>query len=732
MSAAIGFSSCQILIFSLLWLSCYGAIQDKLKYHEVVNIQHSHVRNKRSVDTGIEFLTKEFSFHAFNRTFTCVLTPRLNLFSPTFKLVVYGANGEPEEHSFRRDQIYNGKCAGDDSSEIRGTFKDGIFSGSVKYEGQLYGVEDASYHIQDETSTGQMLVYRASDIKWPETNNKSGHGPGFCGNFHQNVSFSSSKNDDVIASAYQGSRFRRSTPTWNTCKIITVADYNFFQKTGRGDIRYTATYMAGTIDRVDAIYRNTEFTVNSAIQGLGFEIAQMVIYKSATTGFNKLTTKWEPLDLLESFSENLEYKNFCAAHLFTHQAFDGNILGLAYIAPPREGGVGGICSPAARLKNVMSSLNTGWSSNLNQNHDTVLLQQADLVTAHGHNWGAEHDPETGDCSPSTVFNKGKYLMYPYSVSGYDSNNYMFSPCSKALISAVLKIKGSTCLKERSEDQNQICGNGRIDVGEECDAGFLSKFNLDDCCDKNCRLVAGAVCSPSNHECCTSCKVSPAGTTCRANTDIDCLESAFCDGYSLTCPAQLNKLDGSSCLDKGQCQNGQCVPFCTARNLTACACEKMAESCFRCCRENATMPCKLYSTDYPLPDGRPCVGGYCQNSKCISSSKSTIQRLFQILENLSIDTIATFFRNNMVGCVIVFSLLLWFPASIAVWCHDRKERKKSDKNYALEICPKRTRTLLFDQDGRKVVKPVPAPSTGNTALRFRALNASALNQSTSAL
>lgn len=47
--------------------------------------------------------------------------------------------------------------------------------------------------------------------------------------------------------------------------------------------------------------------------------------------------------------------------------------------------------------------------------------------------------------------------------------------------------------EKSEDQNQICGNGRIDEGEECDAGFLSKFNLDDCCDKSCRLVAGAVC-----------------------------------------------------------------------------------------------------------------------------------------------------------------------------------------------------------------------------------------------
>lgn len=39
----------------------------------------------------------------------------------------------------------------------------------------------------------------------------------------------------------------------------------------------------------------------------------------------------------------------------------------------------------------------------------------------GHNWGSEHDPQTDDCAPSG-FHGGKYLMYPYAVSGYESNN----------------------------------------------------------------------------------------------------------------------------------------------------------------------------------------------------------------------------------------------------------------------------------------------------------------------
>ena len=35
--------------------------------------------------------------------------------------------------------------------------------------------------------------------------------------------------------------------------------------------------------------------------------------------------------------------------------------------------------------------------------------------------GSEHDPETDDCAPSD-YDDGKYIMYPWAVSGYDKNN----------------------------------------------------------------------------------------------------------------------------------------------------------------------------------------------------------------------------------------------------------------------------------------------------------------------
>ena len=70
----------------------------------------------------------------------------------------------------------------------------------------------------------------------------------------------------------------------------------------------------------------------------------------------------------------------------------------------------------------------------------VITREADLVTAHefGHNWGSEHDPDSSECSPSAS-QGGSYLMYTYSVSGYDVNNKKFSPCSLRFIRKVCVI-----------------------------------------------------------------------------------------------------------------------------------------------------------------------------------------------------------------------------------------------------------------------------------------------------
>lgn len=50
--------------------------------------------------------------------------------------------------------------------------------------------------------------------------------------------------------------------------------------------------------------------------------------------------------LWQSFSSQAnEWSSYCLAHLFTHQPFDNNVLGLAYIAGSRATDIGGLCSP---------------------------------------------------------------------------------------------------------------------------------------------------------------------------------------------------------------------------------------------------------------------------------------------------------------------------------------------------------------------------------------------------
>lgn len=68
-------------------------------------------------------------------------------------------------------------------------------------------------------------------------------------------------------------------------------------------------------------------------------------------------------------------------------------------------------------------MNSGLSSSRNHYGQRVITREADLVTAHefGHNWGSEHDPDIPECSPSAS-QGGSFLMYTYSVSGYDVNN----------------------------------------------------------------------------------------------------------------------------------------------------------------------------------------------------------------------------------------------------------------------------------------------------------------------
>ncbi|GFN89608.1 disintegrin and metalloproteinase domain-containing protein [Plakobranchus ocellatus] len=257
--------------------------------------------------------------------------------------------------------------------------------------------------------------------------------------------------EEEEAAARNSTRRKRAAGD-NTCHIIAVADTTYLNGPGGGFPHRATNAVIQSLQSVNNIYRNVMWNSDLKLTGLGFQIKVLRIhqdytkpkdYHSNNLHYNMERSYWPDIELLRQFGRDKEFHKYCLAHLFTHRSFNGGVLGLAYIASSRRGTLGGICSDR---RSGGKTLNTGFSSTMNTKGNNLLTQEAVLVTTHGHNWGAEHDAETSECAPSS-FNKGKYVMYPYAVSGYEENNKKFSPCSKRYITEVLTAKSDKCFKD---------------------------------------------------------------------------------------------------------------------------------------------------------------------------------------------------------------------------------------------------------------------------------------------
>uniref|UniRef100_A0A8C4EKE2 ADAM metallopeptidase domain 23 n=1 Tax=Dicentrarchus labrax TaxID=13489 RepID=A0A8C4EKE2_DICLA len=129
----------------------------------------------------------------------------------------------------------------------------------------------------------------------------------------------------------------------------------------------------------------------------------------------------------------------------------------------------------------------------------------------------------------------------------------FSKCSISDYKEFLLKGGGSCLFNRPTKlfEPTECGNGFVEVGEECDCGECYK----ECC-KKCSLANGAHCSDG--PCCNNtCLFYPRGYSCRYAVN-DCDISETCSGDSGQCPPNLHKQDGYLCqVNQGRCYNGEC-------------------------------------------------------------------------------------------------------------------------------------------------------------------------------
>ncbi|XP_069107387.1 ADAM 17-like protease [Argopecten irradians] len=636
----------------------------RLKYFETLKISDIRLRTRRSVDPNPKSHLHQVFFYALGRDFNLDL--RLStIISPGFKATIVDSEGKTRKEPIDYTLFFRGKLTGDVESEVTAHWEDAILMASISTTEDDYVIEP-SWRVLPASTNHSIIAYRKSDLIWDHEAENTGYKERFCDGVDSNIDRDEEPTLVDLKKDGPVSREKRDLSTQigdhKSCRLYVVADYSFHSNIGKNKIHWTASYLIGILNKVNAIYKKTSWPDDSGMMGFGFEIAELKIHEGYTVGegdhYNMPNRDYNTTRLLQIFSRGTEFQGYCLAHLFTYQKFGRGVLGLAYIASHKQNTPGGICSPSFTVDGHLSTLNTGWSTSANSQGNRVLSLEAALVTAHelGHSWGSEHDASLR-CTPKHEAG-GHYLMYPYSVSGYEANNKYFSPCSRRYIYIVMKSKAKDCFTAQRKSFS-FCGNGRIDEGEECDAGVSG----DNCCNKECQLVDDAMCSPWNFACCRSnCKVAPFGTVCHDMPDdtISCKGTAYCDGLNMTCPKPKDKEDNSTCVDEGRCINGTCMGYCEQRGKVACICPQDS-ACFRCCiKLNTTgAVCEMEPEMDKLPDGRPCYRGYCVNGHCEKQIADVIQRLFSLIDNITADELVAFMRSNIVGTIIVFSLMLCF-------------------------------------------------------------------------
>ncbi|XP_045142797.1 disintegrin and metalloproteinase domain-containing protein 5-like [Echinops telfairi] len=184
-----------------------------------------------------------------------------------------------------------------------------------------------------------------------------------------------------------------------------------------------------------------------------------------------------------------------------------------------------------------------------------------IVQLLGLNLGLTYDSNTDNCHCSAEI----CTMMPKAVHFGGVKD--FSTCSLDNFKYIIAQSNLNCLQNHSVDtpvykqSSKVCGNGKLEPGEECDCGTAKNCTHKACCDpRTCMLKRKKVCGSGT--CCSqSCKLKQAGELCREQIDDQCDFPEYCNGSSSFCMQDTYARNGESC-DSGDalCFDGKCQSF----------------------------------------------------------------------------------------------------------------------------------------------------------------------------
>lgn len=502
---------------------------------------HLDTRVKNLTDGALPVHLAQSSFlvEAFGSSFILDLELNHHLLSSAYVERHFDEDGRPLQNAGGEHCYYHGRLRGVPGSWVaistchglRGMFSDGIFS---------YGIEPILTSRGEELS--EHVVYRLPDLdlllpRCPGCSLNSSDTVGGTKSDKEVEGDTQGGDSDVLLDQEESiiteglrrskRQIRRGQRTVQTetkyIELMVVNDHDLFVQLRRSTSQ-TRNFAKAVVNMADAIYKEQ---LNTRI---------VLVAMETWSSQNMVSVGDDPLLVLRDFmkyrKESIKERSD-AAHLFSGRTFLSSLSGTAYI--------GGICS-LSRGGGVNEYGNVGPMA--------ITLSQS-LGQNIGMMWNKER-PAAGDCRCPDP-----WLGCIMEDTGY----YLprkFSRCSIDEYLRFLQQGGGSCLFNKPSKllDPPECGNGFVEVGEECDCGTQVECARSggDCC-KKCTLTHDAMCS--NGLCCRNCRYEVRGVMCREAVN-DCDVPEMCTGDSSQCPHNVHKLDGYMCdVGQGRCFGGRC-------------------------------------------------------------------------------------------------------------------------------------------------------------------------------
>ncbi|XP_039643439.1 disintegrin and metalloproteinase domain-containing protein 9 [Perca fluviatilis] len=522
-------------------IDIFNGLPLQLSKYSIVNPQVIH-RYTRSINKPSQSQEKygeetiSYAVNINNRKHLLHLKKNRDFLHPNFVQYSLDAAGN-HKPSYPKQHVhcyYHGEVEGYEDSVVALSTCSGL-RGVILLGNETYGLEPVP-----QSATNEHLLYLLKDIQSE---------PVTCGVVSEAASTQSHEPFEPGKSLTSLLRRKRSSnlPQTSYVELVLVVDNlrYIMKKQNETAVQEEMVQMANLLD---AYYK--QLNIRVVLVGL-------VIFKDGNpfdvedTAGNVLGmfVKWRKAVLLPMIRHDIGQ-----LIVGLPKPYGGSILGMAF--------VGTVCSAST----------SGGINVFNSNQ----VNFASTVVAHemGHNLGMNHD--TGNCC-----SVGSCIM-----AAGASGSTTFSNCSQQDFEMLILRGGGLCLKNPPAPSDvvdiAVCGNGRLDNGEQCDCGKPEECN-NKCCDAaTCTFTRGSACAQGG--CCDNCQIRVSGTLCRESVNT-CDLPEYCNGTTAYCPRNFYVMDGLPCEDHqtaAYCYEGQCqtYDFQCNRLFAPDPATKAADICFR--------------------------------------------------------------------------------------------------------------------------------------------------------